>query len=341
MEVAAVKIATLMEAAELRDDRSIDCVLGDLQVDADCSSLRVRTTNLAFPWDEQAERAVAGYLNIPKTYLHRCEPAFRASTVNHWLTQHDTADTTVQYARGGDHSYLIALQSPDRPVLPLTAVGKVITDVFDPNDDVINIARDEKTFHIDICTSHSVEVPPLRSMPDRAVGDITRGGVRITAAPHDSTAPTCQAYFHRLACTNGMTSLRSAGTIKLKGRTVLELIDELEIAAQRTLGGMNEYLADYAKLASTPVPGNPAAFTYRVAEENKLGPRLTEQLMGRVGGLPVEDVSLYDIANVFTETAQSGGLTYKNTVKLQEIAGVMAFATDEMLNRCKSCEQQL
>lgn len=337
-----MKVGSLMQAIELRDDKSYTTFLGDLEVSADCSNMRMRSASIEFPWDEQAERAVAQYLSIPKTYLHKCDEQFRAHTVNHWIQHNADASTTVEYRTKDDEPALIALQRPDRPVMPLSSVGTVITTCFDPEDDVVTLLRDESKLHIDVATSHSVTVPPVESLPDRKVGDITRGGVRILATPHKSSAPIVQGYFHRLDCTNGMTTSRAEGTIGLKGRTADELIAELEVAAEKILGDMQSHLQSYADMATQRVPGNPAAFAYRVAQETGLSNAIIERVMGRVGSLPTNDenLSLYDIANIFTEIAQSG-ITYKTQVKMQEAAGSMAFETEAMLNRCTSCEKQL
>lgn len=334
-----MKVESLMQAIELRDDKSHNTLLGDLEVSADCSSLRLKSSSIEFPWDEQAERAVAQYLSIPKTYLHKCEPEFRAHTVNHWIAAAEGAETTVEYMVRDDENALIALQRPDRPVLPLSSVAEIVTRCFDPQDEVIQLLRDEAKFHLDVATSHSVEVPPVESLPDRRVGDITRGGVRIMATPHKSTPPVVQGYFHRLACTNGMTDDREEGTIRLKGRTAEELIEELEVAAQRVLGTMQERLNAYAATATKRVPGNPAAFAFRIAQETGLSNGVTERIMSRAGALPVDDenVSIYDIVNIFTEVAQSGtkDIKYGTRVKMQEVAGAMTFSPETTVqNRC-------
>lgn len=331
-----MKVGALMEAVELRDDKSRGTILGDLEVSADCSSLRMKSAAIEFPWDEQAERAVAQYLSIPKTYLHRCDEEFRAHTVNYWIAANPGADTIVEYKTTNDEPALIALQRPDRPVMPLRSVGEVVMRCFDPQDEVIELTRDESKFHLDIVTSHSVLVPPVESLPDRQVGDITHGGVRMLATPHKSTAPIVQGYLYRLVCTNGMTTSRNEGTISLRGRTADELIDELEAAAEKVLGGMQARLKTYAEMATKRVPGNPATFAYRIAQETGLGASVMERIMSRAGALPVNDenVSVYDIANIFTEVAQSG-VQYKTQVKMQEAAGAMAFSPASAIdNRC-------
>lgn len=331
-----MKVGALMQAIELRDDKSYGTILSDLEVAADCSTVRLKSSSIEFPWDEQAERAVAQYLSIPKTYLHKCDEEFRAHTVNHWIATNAGAETIVEYKTVNDEPALIALQRPDRPVLPLRSVGEIVARIFDAEDDVVALVRDESKFHLDVATSHSVVVPPVESLPDRQVGDITRGGVRILATPHKSAPPVCQGYFHRLVCTNGMTDSRSEGTIALRGRTADELIDELERAAERVLGNMQERLNAYAATAQKRIPGNPATFAFRIAQENGLSAGITERIMSRAGALPVDDenVSVYDIANIFTEVAQSGGVLYKNQVKMQEAAGAMAFAPETVENRC-------
>lgn len=337
-----MKVSSLLQSIELRDDKSVDTILGDLEVAADCSNIRIKSQRVEFPWDEQAERAVATYLKLPKAYLHRCDPEFRAHTVNHWFAHAANADTSVEYtARAEEGPALIALQSPDRPVLPLSAVGDIVTRIFHPDDDIVLLLRDESKFHLDVMTTHSVTVPPVESLPDRRVGDITRGGVRILATPHTSTPPVVQQYLHRLVCTNGMTEPRAEGTIKLRGRTLPEVLAELEAAAEKVLASLDDKLTAYATMATKRIPGNPATFAFRVAQESGIGPAATERIMTRAGALPTTgEVSLYDIANIFTEVAQSG-ITYKTQTRLQEVAGAMTVDQDAQLARCESCEKPL
>lgn len=337
-----MKVSSLLQSIELRDDKRYDTILGDLEVAADCTNIRVKSQSIEFPWDEQAERAVATYLKLPKAYLHRCDPEFRATTVNHWFRHASNADTAVEYtAQSTEGPLLVALQSPDRPVLPLATVGEIVTRIFDPEDQVVTLLRDESKFHLDIMTTHSVTVPPVESIPDRRVGDITRGGVRILATPHTSTPPVVQQYLHRLVCTNGMTEPRGEGTIKLRGRTLDEVLAELEAAAEKVLASLDDKLSAYAAMATKRIPGNPATFAFRVAQEHGIGPAATERIMSRAGALPTTgETSLYDVVNVFTEVAQSG-ITYKTQTKLQEVAGAMAVDPDAQLARCEACEKPL
>lgn len=338
-----MKVSSLLQAVELRDDKSHETLLGHVEVAADCSSMAINGAHIEFPWDEQTERAVAQYLNLPKAYLHRCDPEFRAATVNHWLRNAEHATTTVEYTDVNGEMNLVAMQRPDRPVMPLHQVGEIVARVFHPDDDIITLLRDDSKFHIDVATSHSVTVPPAPAIPDRRLGtvDTTRGGIRILATPHQSKPPIVQTYFHRLVCTNGMTAPRAESTIALRGKTVEEILVEMEEAASRLLGNMDAQLAHYADMANKRVRGNPATFAFRVAQENGIGARATERIMSRAGALPTDgQVSLYDVVNIFTEVAQSG-MQYTGQVRLQEVAGTMTADAEATLNRCTSCEKPL
>ena len=331
-----MKVSDLKPVLEGKNERSVDIRLGDLKVTSDASRLELHGTGQEFAFDESAERALSTYLGINKSYLAKCPPDLKSYNVNWWLQA--KPDTNAVIEAVGDA--VITVHKPGLLILPLDKVADIVTRTFDPDNEIINLIRDDRWFHLDIKTDHHVEVrPDTRIEGRKQVGDITHGGVRILANPIEAKPPKVMTYLHRLWCTNGSTSPEKEGTISLKGRTVDEVLIELEAAAQQVMGDLDEKLAEYAALAERRPPGSPARFAYQLGREYGLTQRVMDRVMEQVNILP-DDASLYDIQQIFTQLA-NGNVNYRTMVNLQSLGGDMAFETDHVVHRCEMCERLL
>lgn len=334
-------VADLQEAMSGSSEQSRVVTLGDLEVTADADRLTV-AGGPEFPFDEQAERALAAYLDINKSYLAKCPPDLKQRNVNHWLGAKANTEAVVNFS--GDH--LVSVHQPDLLVLPLAEVSNIITRLFKADDEVVTLIRDEERFHIDIKTDHHVEVRPDERFLGRQVGDITHGGVRILATPFSTknlkkkTPPEVRTYLHRLWCTNGCTSPTAESTIRLRSHTLPEILQELEVATREVLSGLDDKLAAYAATADVAIPGNYTAFAYQLGRESELPVGIMDRIVSQTNNLP-ENSSLYDILNIFTETANQGTVAYTRRADLQNLAGLMAFRTEHVVHRCSQCERPL
>ena len=335
-----------MLVADLKDhlsgvrERTVETTLGDIGVDPDAARI-VLASGEEFNLDEQAERSLAQYLGVSKSYLAKCPPDLKAHNLNYWLSRQGNAAAVIEVI--GDH--WVTIHKPGLLILPLSRVADVITATMDPDYEIVQLIRNDTSFHVDIITPHQyVEVAPDERIEDRrrgsrSVGDITHGGVRILANPSEVEAPRVTTYLHRLWCTNGSTSPEAEGTIRLKGNTVDDVLVEMEGACRRVMGELDDKLASYAALARTRPPGSPVRFAYQLGREYGLPQRLMDRVMERVNVLP-EDATLYDVQQVFTELA-NGPVNYRLMTRLQQLSGDLAFSTEQVTHRCGTCERLL
>lgn len=325
--------------AGMGQERSLATTLGEITIDDEARFIQMADGE-TFQLDEQAERSIAQYLGVSKSYLAKCPPELKAHNLNFWLQRRGGAAAVVEAV----DEHWVTIHKPGLLILPLARVAEVITETLDPGYEIVSLIRNDARFHIDIVTDHHVEVEPDDRIEDRTrgqrtVGDITHGGIRIISNPTEVEAPQVLTYLHRLWCTNGSTSPEAEGTIRLKGNTIDDVFIEMEAACRRVMGDLDAKLESYAALARTFPPGSPVRFAYQLGREYGLTQRLMDRIMERVNILP-EDATLYDIQQIFTELA-NGSVNYKTMIRLQELSGDLAFATDSVTHRCGTCTRLL
>lgn len=337
-------VSELQERIDSRLDRSLHTTLGQITVAPDATHLEITGTfegdseesHVEYSFDELAESSLARHLDINRTYLHRCPPDLKTANINFWLNQNRESGVVFQVSNGD----ITSVHHEGLLVVPVDSVTRIATRVFDPADEVVNVVRDDKIFQLDIKVANSsIEVlNPDRIEGRPEVGDITHGGVRILTHPQEVIAPTVTTYLHRVWCRNGSCEDYGLNSIRLRGNTVDEVLAEMEMKAHEVLGGLDQKLQEYANLAQTPIPGNPSDFIFQVATERGIGTRTIRRLMERATQLP-ENSTLYDVQNIFTETANEGRFTA--ATQLQLIGGEMAFDTQHVTHRCTTCERVL
>lgn len=330
-----MQVSELADRLSTRDEHRIVTRLGDLSLSDDATTLTVRGEGIFL--DEHGTALLGKYLKIPGPYLKSCPADFRAQTLRYWMGRHAEADTVLETL--GDS--LIGVHSPDLLMLPLEAVGEMISRVFAPDAEVRTLLRDDQRLHVDVTApAYAVEVPNPDRVPGRPeVGDITEGGVRFLAYPNKAQAPVVSSYLHRLVCTNGMTTNLKGGQITLKGRTVDEVLLEMEIAATEILGTLDEALQGYVATAQMATPGTPLAFATQLMREANLPVRVREAVVDNINQLPA-NASVFDVNQSITRVANHG-VTYATQLRLQELGGTLVFDVDETLRRCGTCEQLL
>lgn len=330
-----MKVSELTEALGSRQEERFSTTLNNIEISDDAGTLNI--DGRTFYLDELAENSLANYLKINRTYLAQCPSDLKATNFRYWLNYRENASVTIESVEDN----ITGFYRPDAMLIPVAAVAEIVGRVFSPEDEVKDLRRDNERFHLDVVSrSHFVDVPnPDRISGRPEVGDITSGGVRILAYPNAPVAPSVTAYLNRLVCSNGMTEAHQEGIIRLKGKTVPEVLVEMEQAARRVLSGLDEKLTSYAQMAQRGIPGNPSSFVYQIAREHNIGPRVLNRLMERANLLP-ENATLYDVQQIFTEVANSG-VKYRTMVALQSLGGELAFHTERVLHRCGQCERLL
>lgn len=328
-------VADLAKAVEGVKERSLTSDLAGISIDREAKSLHLESGE-EFEFDEQAERTVSSFLGINRSYLSKCPPDLKAHNLNYWLQRRPDASATIEAL--GDR--LVNMHKPGLPVLPVGRIATIITTLFDLSFEIANFKAEDKIFHADILTNHQVEVPvDNRIEGRREVGDITHGGVRILANPTEVKSPSVVTYLHRLRCTNGTTSAAKLGQIRIKGQTIDQVMESLELAARKAMGELDAKLASYAALAERKPPGSPLRFAHQLGQEYRIPARVMQRVLESVKQLP-EDASLYDVQNIFTQTA-NGNVKTDTAFALQELGGEIAFHTDHIVHRCSQCERLL
>ena len=336
-------VSQLKESVADINEEDLDTHLGDMSLDEEARTLTVGFEEgpaREFQFDAKLERSLSKYLGISTSYLAKCSPDLKAYNVNHWLKAKGNAAAVVQTI--GEE--FASIHRPGLIILPMRQVADVITNVFEPDNEIIDVVRSETRFMVDIKTNHHVEVPTNDAIEDRrqgerAIGDITHGGIRMFANPTELQSPVVQRMLYRLWCTNGSTSPEAEGTISLKGKTIDVLIPELEAAARQAMSQLDQDLASYADLANRYPPGSKEAFARQLGVEHSIPARVMSRILDRIEILPAE-ATLYDIQQVFTEVA-NGNLPFRTRILLQGLAGNLAMNTDHVVHRCTSCERLL
>ena len=338
-----MKVAELSEQLAKRNESRFIAKLGDFRIEDDASMLTIKggedTPDRRVLLDEKALLVLAKFTKVlTARYLNECPPDFRAQTLRYWLGQKPQSQVLMESV---DHD-LVGMYDSGIRMIPVARIAQMVENVFSPEDEVRMLLRDEDKFHLDVTSEQfKVDVPNPHRIPGRPeVGDITCGGIRFLATPNKVKAPTVSRFFHRLICTNGMTTPVSDGKINIKGLSVSEIIASMEEAAQQLLSDMDEHLNTYRDTAQLAVPGHPVSFAEQLGHEMNIPQRQLHVVLDRVRQLPQEQATVYDVNQAFTSVANEVR-NYSDRTRLQTLGGELAFNAPRMIERCGTCEHLL
>lgn len=335
--MTTMTVSQLADSLETSRERHLQTTLGNLEVDENYY-LKFKDTEETFPLDEAGEKSLSSYIGVSSKYLNKCPQDLKTVNLNYWLNKKEEVDVSFEVIGNS----ISSVHSPSTLILPIHPVVEMVNRVFDPNDEIVMLKRDKNLFHLDVQTNHHVEVANPNRLEGRPeVGDITHGGVRFVSYhnPQDMRPPVVTRYLRRLWCSNGSSEDYGTNSISLRGRTVPEVIEEMEQAAHRVLASLDESLQEYAALDSRLLPADRTALAHQIGQEHGLGTRVMSTVLDRVSVLP-EQATYYDLQNVFTSVANEP-ISYYSATRLQQVGGSLAFNTEEMTHRCGACERLL
>ncbi len=346
----SVRVGELVSQLRTRS-RVVNVKLGDVELlhqGDQAGQLRVGDEFL--PWGDRTTQMLAGFLGGPGyKYLLREPLDWQASVISHHTRKYADNDS-VWYVEG---SSVAGIYQPDAKIIPLVAVAERLANVFDP-DDMADVLYSPDQVEINVFSNvRTVTVPGIPGVADRPlegtvdhptlmkVGDLSAGGVRVLLQPgKPERAPVVEENWWRCFCTNQMTRRVTGSQINLRGRTVPEILDEMENVARTVFEALESSGRAILHSALTPVPGATSDFIRQVARERGINAATILRLQERAAGLP-ENPTVYDVTQIITSMANDEGLPVLTRRNLQAIGGDLTVDTDRMIHRCTTCERPL
>lgn len=322
-----------------RTENSAQVPLSQVRVTDDGTALQIRGQENELELDELGLKEIGKYLSVSPNYLAKCPPELRATNLNYWLDKNPEMDTVFNF--NTDHQITL-IHSPERIIIPAPRVGEIIDRVFQPGDEILELVRDDKRLHLDIKVDNFVEVPGDDTEWRPAVGDITDGGVRFyLPSTFEEEKPTISPYLFRRVCSNGLDARDEQSIITLKGKTVPDILAEMEASANQVLAGLDNTLQEYKQLAEVTLPGNILNLIRQYGQEHNLPLRVVNRVMDAAAQISSErEPDMYDITNLFTEVANSS-VSYGTRMRLQRLGGHLTNTREQQIHRCNSCERPL
>ena len=286
-------------------------------------SLKVKGTDINLMLGENGLKKFSTFLGIPKAFLPKLNAQLQTDVVNYFLEKDSTSEALIGYNK--DNVFNAAYPG-NTTILPDALIVSAIEKTFDGEDNIRSI---------DLSSGLKVSIITEELNTEPRVNDITHGGLRIESFIGE--APKISTYLERLVCSNGMVVPSLNSTLSLRGRTVDEIIEEMEYLANTVLTSeVEQALANWSHTAEMSVD-NPQQLIHRFCREYNLGSRMESKLIERIDEL--EGNTYYDIINLITSMQHEIGVSQVMREALQIVGGLIVNASDG--HRCGTCQHPL
>lgn len=279
------------------------------------------------PISEEGLHHLAAHLDVPFKFLERQDPEFRQMIVN-GLIQRNHGEFCVRWNDSGVKGFHGLHQELFTP----RQVARVGSNVI-PAADVVNLTHTPKLFTFDLV----VPVDHEGWGGDRKVGDLTGAGLRFGLNVERNLAPWVQPWSYRLACTNGMEFFDPELRLDARGKTVEEVMDDLEDAAARAFGRVEHQIEAFYAMRSERV-SNPERTLLRLATERGISERVATGMMRRIPEMELEEVTMFDLLNLLTNEANNPAISVAHARQLQQAGGGVV---SDHAARCAHCQSKL
>lgn len=312
-----IQVATRDVRLNLTEDRTLSFVGSDIVI----------------PMDSDGITALGNYLDVPNKFLMRLEADTQQHLLGTLMERHP-ATAALQFSDEG----LKAVREPNaKHIEPRRLVDKIMR-VMDPASPVVDHRLSVDEFAVDVIVPEGFD----RGIGgDPAVGDLTRGGIRVGMDMKHGLAPWVQPYQYRLICTNGMETMDPGLKVDARGASVEEVLAEFEAAADRAFRRVEGEIEAFYNLRSERVQ-NPERTLIRMAEERGLPARTVLSLAERVPSMTDDggSASMFDLVNLITNAANDPRIRNRVGARrtLEQVGGSIV---TEHTERCGHCQSSL
>ena len=283
------------------------------------------TGSFTFPSNGVYE-AFGEYLKVPTVLMERLEPDLVGRMFNHLLikingpvTVHMTEQTVLD------------VYPPTIKIIEPRKVVEIASRVI-PDGQIINFSSTRGGFYLDLVAPEGHRSAELG---DPKVGDITAAGLRFEG--HHMKLPTVEEFFYRLQCTNGAQSVNHGSAVSGRG-SMEDFLIEFEHMADLKFRAVEETIRNFYDLRTKPVPNFEQA-VIRYSGEHHLADSLRIALVENIPELPEDErQSEFDLANFFTNFANSPDLVNSDRRRLERLGGVVV---SDHAARCAACAAKL
>lgn len=284
-----------------------------------------------------SEAAVlAAYVNVPVAFFERSPAELQQYLLDYQIQHSADENVRVSYRDGT----LVEVQPADRQRVAPSQLVEVAMRTIDRTAPVVDWWSDTVDFRLDVAAPEGFD----RGIGgDPAVGDITRGGIRIGQDRRKNLAPWVQPYLYRLVCTNGMEVTDSSLKVEARGASVDEVLILLEGEARRAFGRVEADITAFYDLRTRRLDADPQLVLRRLAEEMGFKPRAIAHLVSLLPTLVAsngEFLTEFDLVNFVTNEANAPELETSRGPRtaLQRAGGALV---RDHANRCSTCHHRL
>lgn len=316
-----MQVKDLREIADKSSARYTHSNLSNLEFSP--GNLKIKGTDLDFMLSEKGLKKFSSFLGIPKAFLPKLNANLQTDVVNYFLEQSASTEALISFS--GDNMFQNAYPG-NTPLVRDELIINAIENLFD---------ADARIRSVDFTDGLKISIITDELNTEPRVNDVTHGGLRIESSVGE--APKISTYLERLVCSNGMVVPSINSTLSLRGRTVEEIIQEMEYLANTVLANeVDDALNSWAHTTQVSVT-DPQQLIYRFCKEYNLGSRMANKLIDRIEDL--EGDTYYDVINLLTSMQHEMGVSQSMRETLQLVGGMIV--GDGGGHRCNACQSQL
>lgn len=334
---------TLKDFAVEVDDTSRPLVVATTEVsfriEEDHENPLVILGSKEIPLDSTATEALCGFLHIPKPFWKRLQPDERQYiATSRMLRTEGTASFMLTKEKKVEH--LVGIHDTGKPPINPRRLVEVAMETMSPNALVYDYRKTVEDFSFDC---YVPEDSKRQVIGDKAVGDLSYGGITIGQDRKRNLSPYVAPWFMRLLCTNGFEVQAKEREEKVDGRkceTVEEVIGQLEALANTAFSRVEGLMTHFYDLRSRPVK-NVERTLRNMAKERGMSARMVTALED-LAPLAFGDIAVteFDLVNLITNQANDPSLEGRYAVRREyQVAGGDLVAAHDV--RCSLCQHKV
>lgn len=297
----------------------------------------IQAGGVEIPVTKDGLMSLATFLEIPPKFLLRLDADEQQRLLKSRSERAKNQDIAITYKEGGLHEARKIGETRVRPHRLIEAALKT----FPGNSPIVEHWNNPTELRVDVIFPEGFE---RYFGGDLAIGDVTRGGVRIGQDRKMNTAPWLQPLLYRYECTNGMELPDEGLKVSAVGLAEAEVEALFEAEIARAVDRLEADIQAFYDLRNQTLGHDPTGALHRAATEMNLPLRtigrmedLVPALLEEAGG---NEITMFDVVNLMTNQANDPRLSSNRSGRrnLQRAGGTLV---NDHVARCGTCHSRL